>query len=63
MEIPQEQFDPTKPHFALNTRIVTAAAERTRVADCFIVRAKDLLKSPMLTMSKGDFNLMLTALD
>jgi hypothetical protein len=61
-EIPQEQFDSTKPHFALNTYITTAAAERIRVADYFVERAKDLLKSPMLAMEVSDFELMLTAL-
>jgi hypothetical protein len=61
-DIPQEQFDSTKPHFALNTYITTAAAERIRVADYFVERAKDLLKSPMLAMEVSDFELMLTAL-
>jgi hypothetical protein len=61
-EIPQEQFDPTKPHFALNTYITTAAAEPTRVADYFIERAKALLESPMPKMKMEDFELMLTAL-
>jgi hypothetical protein len=55
-EIPQEQFDPITPHFALNTYITTAAAERTRVADYFIERAKDLLKSLMLAMEVSDLN-------
>jgi hypothetical protein len=61
-EIPQEQFDPTKPRFALNAYITTATAERIRVADYFVERAKDLLKSPMLAMEVNDFELMLTAL-
>jgi hypothetical protein len=61
-DIPQEQLDLTKPHLALNTRIVTNAGRRVRVAGYFIERAKGLLKSPMLTMKKGDFKMMLTAL-
>jgi hypothetical protein len=61
-DIPQEQFDLARPHFALNTYITTAAAERIRVADYFVERAKDLLKSPMLAMEVSDFELMLTAL-
>jgi hypothetical protein len=61
-DIPQEQFDLTKTHFALDTYITTAAARRIRVADYFVEGAKDLLKSPMLMMKMDDFELMLTAL-
>jgi hypothetical protein len=61
-DIPKEQFDLARPHFALNTYITTVSGRRIRVADYFIERAKDLLKSPMLMMKMADFELMLTAL-
>jgi hypothetical protein len=61
-DIPQEEFNFTKRHLALNTYITTATARRIRVADYFIERAKDLLKSPMLTLEVSDLELMLVAL-
>jgi hypothetical protein len=61
-DIPQEQFNFTKQHLALNTRMVTNAGRRVRVADYFIERARNLLKSPMWTMGIDDFKVMLVAL-
>jgi hypothetical protein len=61
-DIPREQFDSAKPHFALNTYTTTVTEGRIRVADYFIERAKGLLASPMWIVSKDNFKLMLIAL-